>query len=55
MRFGCTAEVLAECELKYYKISECHARNEFPDNRRRLQKTTGRQHLHPAMVFRHLQ
>ena len=23
MRFGSTAKVLAECELKYYRISEC--------------------------------
>ena len=30
MRFGGTAKVLAECKLKYYRISECrgqHARN----------------------------
>ena len=23
MRFGSTAEVLTECKLKYYRISEC--------------------------------
>ena len=26
MRFGSTAKVLAECKLKYYRISECLAR-----------------------------
>ena len=25
MRFGSTAKVLAECNLKYYRISECMA------------------------------
>ena len=25
MRFGSTAKVLAECQLKYYRISECSA------------------------------
>ena len=23
MRIGCTAKVLAECKLKYYRISKC--------------------------------
>ncbi len=29
MRFGSTAKVLAECKLKYYRVSECHAVPDF--------------------------
>ena len=33
MRFGSTAKVLAECMLKYYRISECPAQHLLPQRR----------------------
>ena len=30
IRFGSTAKVLAECKLKYYKISECSENASMP-------------------------
>ncbi len=33
MRFGSTAKVLAECKLKYYRVSECRALAEVDKQR----------------------